>query len=339
MNNNKQYKRLSFNEREEISIMLWNGSTFSEIANYLDRSISTISREVNNNCLYKRCYRAVSAQNKAKDIRHRAKQIKIIDGNDELKEYVFKFLKQKWSPEEIANRLKVDYPEDKHMKISHESIYTYIYCLPRGSLKKELLKCLRQKRKFRHSRKNVHAKRSSIVDAISISERPKETESRTIAGHWEGDLIVGKDHASALGTLVERTTRYTILVPLKEKDAEAVRIAFSKAVKKIPRYLKKTLTYDRGLEMAQHKLFTQDTKIQVYFADPHSPWQRGTNENTNGLIRQYFPKGTDFNNISGKEIQFAQDELNNRPRKVLNFYKPDEIFSKLMIDQNFALAG
>ena len=221
------------------------------------------------------------------------------------------------------------------MHISHESIYTYLYCLPKGSLKKELLKCLRQERKFRHNRKAIHNKRSTITDFLSISERPKEALDRTVPGHWEGDLIMGnKKSNSALGTLVERTTRYLLLVPLEKHDALTVREEFAKAIKQIPKALKKTLTYDRGVEMAQHRLFTKQTKVQVYFADPHSPWQRGTNENTNGLLRQYFPKGCDFRTINRKDIKKVQDQMNDRPRKVLNFYKPDEVFSRLLTLEN-----
>lgn len=329
-----KYVRIQPFEREEISRGLAAGWTFSHIAHNISRPVSTVSREVKNNCKYKRCYRAQSAGAKAQRIRHRQKQSKVLEADERLRNYVIENLKLKWSPQEIAKRLKLHYPTDMTMRASYETIYTYLYCLPRGSLKKELLKCLRQERKFRHNRKAVHAKRSSIIDAISISERPQEALGRIIPGHWEGDLIVGKNNLSAMGTLVERVTRYLLLVPLKNKDAYSVRIAFAKAIKNIPKHLKKTLTYDRGTEMSQHKLFTQNTKVQVYFCDPHSPWQRGTNENTNGLIRQYFPKGTNFNVISKQEIKRVQDQLNDRPRKVLEYYKPDEVFSQLLISPN-----
>lgn len=326
-----KYHRLTLEEREEISNGLWAGETFTRIAERLGRDISTITREVGNNCKYKRCYRAVRTHQVVMTRRKRQKQPKKLEVNQALNEYVLEKLKLRWSPEEIAKRLKVDYPEDMTMKISHESIYTYLYCLPKGELKKELIRCLRRERNLRRKRKNSHERRGGIADAISISERPVEVAGRTVPGHWEGDLVMGKNHASAIGTLVERTTRYTLLVPLEAKDACSVRLAFARATKKIPRYLKKTLTYDRGKEMAEHKLFTKDTKIQVYFADPCSPWQRGTNENTNGLIRQFFPKGTDFKTVTKKEIRHVQDLLNDRPRKILDFYKPDEIFSKALI--------
>lgn len=325
------YTRLQTWEREEISRGLACDWTYAHIANNIHRSISTVSREVRNNYQYKHCYRAERAQITAQETRHRQKQPKKLDDNQQLKTYVLAKLRLQWSPEEIAKRLPKDYAEDMTMRISHETIYTYIYCLPRGALRKELIRCLRHERKLRHSRQHPYAKRGSIINAISISERPKETLERTIPGHWEGDLIMGNKRSNtALGTLVERTTRYLILVPLTAHDAYTVRTAFAQAVKKIPRDLKKTLTYDRGSEMAQHELFTKETKIQVYFANPHSPWQRGTNENTNGLLRQYFPKGIDFSTVTRQEIQAVQDRLNDRPRKALGFLKPNEVFLPLL---------
>jgi transposase, IS30 family len=330
-----KYIRLTIADREEISRGLAAKWTFSHIAHNINRPVSTVSREVKANCKFKRCYRAARADQKARNTRHRQKQLKKLEKNTLLKDYVLEKLRLKWSPEEIAKRLKTDYATDMTMQASYETIYTYLYCLPRGSLKKELLKCLRQERKFRHNRKAVHAKRSTITDFLSISERPEEVKDRIIPGHWEGDLIMGSKRSNtAMGTLVERTTRYLLLVPLTGHDAQTVRMEFTKAVKKIPRQLKKSLTYDRGTEMAQHKLFTQNTKIQVYFCDPHSPWQRGTNENTNGLLRQYFPKGIDFRNVSRQEIRRAQNQMNDRPRKALQYLKPDEAFSQLLINPN-----
>ena len=327
--------RLTLADREEISRGLAARWTFSHIAHNINRPVSTVSREVNGNCKFKRCYRAIRADNKAHRIRHRQKQLKKLESSEQLRNYVLEKLRRKWSPEEIAKRLKTDYATDMTMQASYETIYTYLYCLPRGSLKKELLKCLRQERKYRHNRKAIHAKRSTVADFLSISERPEEVKDRIIPGHWEGDLIMGSKRSNtAMGTLVERTTRYLLLVPLAAHDALTVRTEFSRALKHIPKFLKKTLTYDRGTEMAQHKLFTQNTKIQVYFADPHSPWQRGTNENTNGLLRQYFPKGIDFRTISRQEIRRAQDQMNDRPRKALEYQKPDEVFSQLLINPN-----
>jgi IS30 family transposase len=320
-------------DREEISRGLAAKWTYSHIAHNINRPVSTVSREVKGNCKSKRCYRAARADQKARDTRHRQKQLKNLEKNILLKDYVLEKLRLKWSPEEIAKRLKTDYATDMTMQASYETIYTYLYCLPRGSLKKELLKCLRQEPKFRHNRKAVHAKRSTISDFLSISERPEEVKDRIIPGHWEGDLIMGSKRSNtAMGTLVERTTRYLLLVPLTSHDALTVRTEFAKALKRIPKFLKKSLTYDRGTEMAQHKLFTHNTKVQVYFCDPHSPWQRGTNENTNGLLRQYFPKGIDFRDISRQEIRQAQNQMNDRPRKALQYLKPDEAFSQLLIN-------
>lgn len=325
------YIRLTHDDRETISRGLAAGWKLTTIAAIVQRHPSTITHEVRKNCRYRRCYRALRAQERAVEIRHRPKQPKKLDRYPLLQAYVFSRLRQHWSPEEIASRLKHEYPDSTAMRISHESIYTYLYCLPRGELKRELIRCLRQERNLRKRRKNAHAQRSSITNAISITERPPEVADRTIPGHWEGDLLMGsKDSNSALGTLVERVTRYLLLVPLRGRDAYTVRGAFAKAVKHLPRHLKQTLTYDRGSEMAQHELFTTATKIQVYFADPQSPWQRGTNENTNGLLRQYFPKGIDFRTVSRQEIQRVQDLLNDRPRKALNFLKPDEVFPRLL---------
>jgi len=329
------YMRLNFTDREEISRGLARGWTFSHIAHNISRPVSTVSREVWSNCKYRRAYRAGRAQTKSVITRHRQKQPKRLETNGQLKKYVLEKLREKWSPDEIARRLIEDYATDMTMRVSHESIYTYIYCLPRGSLKKELIGCLRQERKLRHSRKNSHSRRGAIRDAISIHERPLEVTDRIVPGHWEGDLIMGSKRSNtALGTLVERTTRYLLLVPLENHDAYTVRTEFAKAVKTIPRRLKKTLTYDRGSEMSQHKLFTKDTKIQVYFADPHSPWQRGTNENTNGLLRQYFPKGIDFRRVSKREILRVQEQVNGRPRKALNYAMPHEAFSELLLNKD-----
>jgi len=250
-----------------------------------------------------------------------------------LKRYIYKKLRQKWSPTQIAKELKKDYPLDMTMRIAPETIYTHLYVLPRGSLKKELLACLRQNRKRRHKQSRGVKMERKLEDMLSIEERPKEVEDRIIPGHWEGDLIVGKNNRSALGTLVERTTRTTILVPIKNREAETVAKAFAKEVKKLPQQMKLSMTYDQGREMAQHKLFTNITGVKVYFAHPRSPWERGTNENTNGLIRQYFPKGTDFKKVSRYEVKKAQHQLNGRPRAALDYQKPYEVFNKL-INQN-----
>ena len=250
-----------------------------------------------------------------------------------LREYVLEKIIARWSPEQIAVKLKREYPHDTSMHISHEAIYQYVYVLPRGGLKRSLIEGLRQERAWRRKKykgRSNEEKRGKIADMLSIEERPLEVASRTVPGHWEGDLIMGKYKRSALGTLVERTTRYTMLVPLKAKDAETVRKEYARALRALPHDLAKTLTYDQGKEMSEHKQFTIDTGITVYFAHPGSPWERGTNENTNGLIRQFFPKGTEFDKTSLREIRHAQDLLNDRPRKVLDYEKPFEAFTKLV---------
>lgn len=327
----KNYKRLSSEEREEISRMLAQNCSLNEIAESLNRHVSTISREVSAGSGNKYTYRAGKAQRRAKrNARKRKKNKRKLNAVAKLKRYIHKKLKLKWSPVQIAEELEKDYPVDMNMRVAPETIYTYLYVLPRGSLKKELLSCLRQNRKRRHKQSRGVKMERKIKDMLSIEERPKEVLDRIIPGHWEGDLIVGKNNRSALGSLVERTTRTTILVPLKSKEALEVANAFAREVKKLPQQMKLTLTYDQGREMAEHKLFTKLTEMKVYFAHPRSPWERGTNENTNGLIRQFFPKGTDFNKITRKEIKKAQNLLNGRPRKALGFQKPYEVFNQLI---------
>lgn len=326
-----KYKRLSLGEREEISRMLAQKCSFQSIAKSLGRHTSTISREISSGSCNKYTYRASRAQARAvRNSRKRKAGKYTLDDNIRLKRYVYRKLRFKWSPDQIAKTLKTDYPTDMTMRISPESIYTYLFVLPKGTLKKELLSCLRQNRKHRHRQlRGVEAKRK-LEDMLSIEERPKEIEDRIIPGHWEGDLIVGKNNRSALGTLVERTTRTVILIPIKNREAETVAKAFAKEVKKLPQQMKLSMTYDQGREMAQHKLFTKITGIKVYFAHPRSPWERGTNENTNGLIRQYFPKGTDFHKVSRYEVKRAQHQLNGRPRKTLNYQTPYSVFNQLI---------
>jgi IS30 family transposase len=329
--NTATYMRLKFSEREEISRGLWNRETLVDIADRIDREVSTVSREVTRNG-GRRNYRAQEAAAAAYFNRKLKRSVPKIEQVPALKEYILEKLRIKWSPQQISSRLKEEYPGEQAMQISHESIYTYIYILPRGELKKELIGYLRQKRKLRENRRGKAAeeKRGKIPDMISIEERPAEVEDRTIPGHWESDLIMGKENESAMGTIVERTTRTIILVPLKDKDAASVRRAFAKELKDLPAEMKLSMTHDQGREMVEHRLFTKQTKMKVYFAHPHSPWERGTNENTNGLLRQYFPKGTDLSVHTRKEIKFVQDEINGRPRKALGYKTPYEAFSELL---------
>ncbi len=325
------YYRLNVNEREEISLGLAQGHSRRDIAYALGRCPSTISREISRNNNLATRYRAIESQASADDKAHNTiRKIRKLETCKPLKEIVLWYLNQLWSPEQIAKRLKILYPDDMTMRVSHETIYQYLYVLPRGELRRELTKCLRRHHTNRRTKNKVRQKSCPIQDFISIEERPAEVADRIVPGHWEGDLLAGHNNGSALGTLVERTTRMTFLVPLKRKDAMSVRKAFARQFQTVPDGLKRTLTYDHGQEMAQHKLFTKNTQIQVYFAHPHSPWERGTNENTNSLIRQFFPKGTDFSKVSNSAIKKAQDMLNDRPRKTLEFYTPHEVFNKLL---------
>jgi len=330
----KSYTRLCFTEREEISRRWYAGETKNNIACALERDASTIGRELKRGNLISQFlpnhYRAEDGELHAGLRKQMPKKPRKMDINKRLQNYVVKKLRRYWSPEQIAESLRRDYPEDMTMRISHESIYSYLYVLPRGSLKKELYKYLRQKKRQRGNRRKNKEKQGRIPEMTSIEERPKEVEDRIVPGHWEGDLIVGRRHQSALGTLAERTTRTTILVPLKKKDAESVRKAFVREAKNLPRQMRLSMTYDRGKEMAEHKLFTKNTGMKVYFAHPYSAWERGTNENTNGLIRQFFPKGTDFKQVSRYQIKKVQDLLNGRPRKILEWQTPHEAFQKLL---------
>ena len=325
------YKRLSDWEREEISRLLSQGCKLRAIARQLDRNASTISNEVRAGGANQYTYRAIRAQKRAKrKASKRKKGKRIINVKTKLKRYIYKRLRLRWSPRQIAEELKTDYPDDMTMRISPETIYSYLYVLPRGALKKELLACLRRNHQHRHKQSRAVKSERKFEDMVSIEERPAEVADRIIPGHWEGDLVMGKYNRSQIGTLVERTTRTTILVPLKSKKAEDVAKAFAKEAKKLPRQMKLSMTYDQGREMAQHKLFTKETAMQVYFAHPRSPWERGTNENTNGLIRQFFPKGTDFNKVNRTEIKKVQDMLNGRPRAVLGYRKPYQVFNELI---------
>lgn len=333
-----RYTRLTCVEREEISRQLAARASVRAIARHLGRAPSTISRELRRTgrvrLRYRRHqYRALPAQQWAVRVGRHRRRPRRLATNDRLWAYVVAGLARRWSPEQIATRLRAEYPDDPTMRASHETIYTYVYVLPRGALRRELLHALRHRHKRRRARhrRPGHDRRGQLPDMISIEARLAEVADRTVPGHWEGDLLMGRRALSALGTLVERTTRTTLLVPLTAKDATSVRRAFAREMRTLPQQMRRSLTYDRGKEMAEHRLFTQTTGIRVYFAHPQSPWERGTNENTNGLLRQFFPKRTDFTQLSRRQIKQVQDLMNGRPRKVLNWRTPSEAFYHLPV--------
>jgi len=320
-------RTLSLSEREEISRGLVAGRSLRTIASDLGRAPSTISREIRRN-RGRRYYRAHKADEAAWERAKRPKTCKLVHNRLVAREVARK-LRDLWSPEQIAGWLKYTYPDDESYQVSHETIYKSLYIQARGALKKELLQHLRRKRMMRHGRGHTQktATHGRIKDTISISERPASVDDRAVPGHWEGDLLIGSNQ-SQIATLVERNTRYVILVRVKNKDSETVINALIKQARKLPRELYKSLTWDRGSEMAEHLRFSLDTNIKVYFCDPRSPWQRGSNENTNGLLRQYFPKGLDLSNIHQNRLNAVARQLNERPRKTLNFRTPAERFSE-----------
>lgn len=326
----RNYKRLSLLERVEIEISLSHDRSYELIANRLNRNRSSICREVKPWGRSK--YKAVRAHDyaeKGASIRKKGKNKLKKEGT--LLSYLKEKLELRWSPEQISNHLKNEFPDQKEMHISHETIYRYVYLHAKKTLREELIAQLRRKKKTRGMPRSKELdKRGKIPDTISIDERPEEVKGRQIAGHWEGDLIIGKNHKSAIGTLVERTTRAIIIVPLEGTDATTVRESFQEAFLQIPQQMRKTMTYDNGKEMAQHKLFTENTKMQVYFCHPYSPWERPTNENSNMLIRDYFPKGTDFNQLTKERLMEVQNQLNTRPRKTLKWKTPKEVFDSLI---------
>ena len=320
-------RSLTLAEREEISRGLASCRSLRSIALRLGRSTSTISRELTRNG-GPQSYRAHEADQSAWDRARRPKRCKLAL-NRSLARDVAKQLRQRWSPWQIAGWLKRTYEHDENRRVSHETIYKTLFIQARGALKKELLQHLRRSRGMRRSRHYTQkgGTRGQITDAVSIRERPAEVEDRAVPGHWEGDLLFGS-HNSQIATLVERHTRYVMLVRVKSKDTETVIDALIKQAHKLPRELYKSLTWDRGKEMADHKRFTLDTDINVYFCDPQSPWQRGSNEQTNGLLRQYFPKGMDLSGIHQNKLNAVARQLNERPRQTLDFETPAERFSQ-----------
>ena len=328
------YKRLNRDHRIEIEKQIALGKNNKQIASTLSVHPSTISRELKR--VKNEPYDNLKAEvNYVHNLLEKRLGTSKINSNPKLKNFVYSQLELHWSPKQISDALKQFYPFDPTMQISHESIYYHIYIQPKKEVEKLLISQLRQKRKYRGNTRRGTDKRTTIKDPIRIDERPAEVLTREIPGHWEGDLVLGKNRESAIGTLVERTTRFLIIVPLKKRDSTTVRKAFEKEFRKLPDNLKLSLTYDNGTEMAQHKTFTKNSKVKVYFAHPYSPWERPTNENTNGLIRDYFPKVTDFNLVSKKQLKEVQNQLNERPRKTLEYESPLNTISRLYMNQNF----
>ena len=327
----KKYERLTLNERIVIETLLQENKSKSYIAKTLNRSRSTITREVNK---WGGDYNATLANWNAKDDYLNKRNRDKISTYNRLKIFVYRGLLSGWSPEQISGRLKLNYPNDPIMSISYEAIYMHIYAHRQARLNRKLIALLPYK-KTQRRRANAKTKRGvKIKDQTSIDDRPNHIEKRKEIGHWEGDLVVGKGQKSAIGTLVERKARYTFIVKLKNRKSATVRKGFAKEFNQIENLFTKSLTYDNGMEMAEHKKFSYHTKMPVYFAHPYSSWERGTNENTNGLIRRFFPKGTDFNKVKEKQLKIVQNKLNNRPRKVLGYRTPKEIFQSELLNLN-----
>jgi IS30 family transposase len=313
-------KVLSLGEREEISRGIAAGDTFRAIARNLNRAVSTVSQEVARHG-GRRCYRAAQADWAAWESARRPK-LCLLARDRRLQRIVAVKLKQDWSPQQIAGWLKDQYPGNPEMRVSHETIYRSLFVQARGALKKELIGHLRSKRRIRRSRHTMDGRVGErIVDAISIRQRPAEVKDRAIPGHWEGDLVEGS-RGTYIATLVERQSRFVILIKIPEKRTDAVVGALIKAVRKLPTALRKSLTWDRGSELTDHAKFTVATNVKVYFCDPYSPWQRGSNENTNGLLRQYYPKGMDLSAVSQAQLDVVARKLNTRPRETLDWKTP-----------------
>jgi IS30 family transposase len=320
---------LQLREREEISRGVACGISIRQIARELKRAASSVSRELSRNGGASR-YRACAAERRAWQRARRPKRC-LLALHGRLRQLVIEKLRSNWSPEQISGYLARSFADDASMRVSHETIYRSLFIQARGVLKKQLLQHLRTHRRMRHTRAaaNRLERRGQILDAVSIRERPAEVEERAIPGHWEGDLLVGT-HNSHIVTLVERQSRFTMLAKLPSHDASTMVRVLSRHIGDLPAQLRGSLTWDRGKEMAAHKRFSVATDVQVYFCDPHSPWQRGSNENTNGLLRQYFPKGTDLSAYTQAQLNAVAKELNERPRKTLGFITPADKLNEVL---------
>lgn len=320
--------RLSIDQRIDIALGLARGESLRHIAQRMGRAPSTVSREIKAGG-GPRHYKPMVAHRRARARSRRPKPTKLAS-HPQLRRRVSSDLKRLCSPEQIAKRLHIEFGDDTAMRISHETIYKSLYVQGRGELRRELTRCLRSERARRRPQTRQDT-RGRIPDMVMISERPAEAADRAVPGHWEGDLILGKGGRSAIGTLVERSTRYVMLLDLRKgKGAEHVRDAMTKTITELPESLRRSITWDQGREMSEHAKFTVDTGVQIYFCDPHSPWQRGSNENTNGLLRQYFPKGTDLSVHRRRKLREVADSLNTRPRKTLGWKTPAEKLAELV---------
>jgi IS30 family transposase len=322
-------KALTLKHREEISRGIAMGLSLRQIAITIGKAPSSVSREITRNG-GRECYRATQADDAAWERARRPKKCRL-KLNRRLCRMVASKLKEDWSPQQIAGWLKTEFPDDATMRVSHETIYQTLFVQARGALKKELLAHLRSHRTHRRSQRSTAKgqSRGQIVDAVSIRQRPAEVEDRAVPGHWEGDLLTGSRN-SHIATLVERHSRFTMLIKVDGRDTNSVVGALSKHIRKLPAELRRSLTWDRGGELANHKAFTVATDVKVYFCDPQSPWQRGSNENTNGLLRQYFPKGTDLAQFSQAHLNRIALKLNRRPRKTLSYRTPADKLTEML---------
>ena len=321
--------RLSLPERVEIQLGLQRGESYRSIGRRIGRAASTVCREVHADGDHEH-YAPFRAHRRAEALRRRPKPTKL-SCHPGLRARVEADLERLWSPRQIAQRLRSEFGDDTTMSISHETIYKSLYVQGRGELRRELARCLRTGRARRYPRRRG-TQGFRIPDMIMISDRPAEVADRAVPGHWEGDLLMGKDGKSAIGTLVERSTRFVMLLHLPQgRSAERVRDQMTRVIQTLPEALRRSITWDQGSEMTEHALFTVDTGIPIYFCDPHSPWQRGSNENTNGLLRQYFPKGTDLSVHGPDKLREVADSLNGRPRQTLNWMTPSEKLAEVLV--------
>jgi IS30 family transposase len=325
--------RLSFAEREEIACRHAAGDGVRAIARSLGRPASTISRELARGTVRRKSgYRATVAQ-AAADARSRRPKAAVLAANDRLREHVQERLQRKDSPEQISRRLQLEFPADAEMRVSHETIYQSLYVQGRGALRRELTTCLRTGRALRKPRRQAAERRGRLPNMVNIALRPAEADERAVPGHWEGDLITGAENKSAIGTLVERVTGYVLLLHLPgAHGAVEVQDAMIATMTLLPETLRRTLAWDQGMEMRNHAQIAAATDLDIYFCDPHSPWQRAINENTNGLLRQYFPKGTDLSGYHPDYLDFVAAQLNRRPRKRLGWRTPAEALDQLLCD-------